>query len=83
MVLVCSLELERKFEDAVKVLHDMLENSMKPDFLTYRTLLEEMCRDGRGNDALEVLEEFRKKDVSMCMRNYRTLLDNLHFVHRD
>ncbi|GAB2282435.1 hypothetical protein Dimus_016978 [Dionaea muscipula] len=80
MVLVCSLALGRRFEDAANVVLDMLGNSsMSPDFLTYRTLLDEMCRDGKGDDALELLQELRKRDANMGEGTYKTLLDALHF----
>lgn len=82
MILVCSLALERRFGDAIEVMRDMLENSMAPDLLTYRTLMDELVRDGRGDDAFEYLEEFRKKDVSMTEKTYKILLDNLYFVSR-
>ncbi|KAL9228359.1 hypothetical protein vseg_003949 [Gypsophila vaccaria] len=83
MVLVCSLALERQFVVAVEVLRDMIGNEMSPDMLTYRTLFDEMCRDGKGNDAVELLEEFRGKDLKMVDKNYKALLNSLHFVNWD
>ncbi|GAB4830299.1 hypothetical protein Ancab_019937 [Ancistrocladus abbreviatus] len=67
----------------LRFVFDMLGHSKSPDLLTYRTLLEEMCRDGRGKDALELLEELRKKDSLMGERTYKTLLNGLHFFDQE
>lgn len=83
MILICSLAMERRFEDGIKVMFDMLDNGRIPDLLTYKTLLEEMCRIGRGDDAFELLEELRTKKGAMGDRTYNTLLDGLHFVSRE
>ncbi|GAB2234635.1 hypothetical protein Droror1_Dr00003892 [Drosera rotundifolia] len=83
MVLVCGLALEKRYEVAADVMLDMVGNFMSPDFLTYRTLFEEMCRDGKGDDALELLEEMRKRDVNMGERTYKSLLDSLHFPNQE
>ncbi|XP_044502743.1 pentatricopeptide repeat-containing protein At3g25210, mitochondrial [Mangifera indica] len=83
MILICSLAIERRFEDAIEVVFDMLGNGMGPDLLTYKTLLEGLCREGRGNEGFELLEEFRKRDVLMGDKNYKILLNGLHFLSRD
>ncbi|KAG9149349.1 hypothetical protein Leryth_003321 [Lithospermum erythrorhizon] len=83
MILVCSLVLERRFEDSIEVVFDMLENSISPDFLTYKTLMEEMCRDGRGNEAFDLVEQFRKRDSFMNEKTYSSLLNILHFLTRE
>ena len=44
---------------------DLLGNSLGPDFLTYKTLLEGLCCEGRGNESFEMLDEVRKRDCSM------------------
>ena len=62
MIVVCSLALERRYEDASEVVFDMLSNSMSPDLLTYKTLLEGLCRDGKGDEAFDLLENFRSRD---------------------
>ncbi|KAJ4728425.1 Pentatricopeptide repeat [Melia azedarach] len=80
MILICSLAMERRFEDAVELVFDMLGNSMGPDMLTYKTLLEGLCREGRGSEALDLLEEFRRRDVVMGERNFKVLLNALHFL---
>lgn len=83
LVLVCSLAMERRFEDAIEAVFDMLANNMAPDLLTYKTVLEGLCREGKGNDALALLEEWRKRDVMMGHKNYKILLNELHFLNRE
>ncbi|GFQ00123.1 pentatricopeptide repeat-containing protein at3g25210 mitochondrial [Phtheirospermum japonicum] len=83
LILICSLAMERMFEDAIGITFDMLGNSMSPDFLTYNTLLGEMCRDGKGDEAFELVEGFRKKDSFMNEKTYSSLLNGLHFLSRD
>ncbi|KAL3649279.1 hypothetical protein CASFOL_005682 [Castilleja foliolosa] len=83
LILICSLAMERMFEDAIGITFDMLGNSMSPDFLTYNTLLGEMCRDGKGDEAFELVEAFRKKDSFMNEKIYSSLLNGLHFLKRD
>lgn len=83
MILICSLAMERRLEDAVDVVSDMLGNSMAPDLLTYKTVLEELCRGGKGNDAFELLEEWKKRDLSMGQKNYRILLNAVHFKKQE
>ncbi|KAF4370310.1 hypothetical protein G4B88_012994 [Cannabis sativa] len=64
MIVICSLAMDRRFDEATEVVFDMLGCSMSPDFLTYKTLLEGLCRDGKGDEALKLAEEFRQKDVT-------------------
>lgn len=80
MILICSLAMEQRFKDSIRVINDMLDNSMAPDLLTYKTLLEGLCREGRVDDAFDILEEFRKKDSFMNEKTYKHLLDGLHYV---
>ncbi|KAG6785387.1 hypothetical protein POTOM_011117 [Populus tomentosa] len=82
MILICSLGMERRFEEAIGVVFDMLGDSMSPDLLTYRTVLEGLCREGMVDKAFELLEEWRKKDGFMGEKNYKSLLNGLHFVSR-
>ncbi|GMI76199.1 hypothetical protein like AT3G25210 [Hibiscus trionum] len=83
MILICSLAMEQKLDDAVDVAYDMLGNSMAPDLLTYKTVLEELCRGGRSNDAFGLLEEWKKRDLSMGPKNYSILVNALHCKNRD
>ncbi|XWS76039.1 hypothetical protein CRYUN_Cryun01aG0143200 [Craigia yunnanensis] len=82
MILIFSIAMEQRLEDAVDVVSDMLGNSMAPDLLTYKTVLEELCRGGKSNDAFELLE-WKKRDLSMGQKNYRILVNALHFKNRD
>ncbi|KAK2447566.1 pentatricopeptide repeat-containing protein [Trifolium repens] len=43
----------------------MLSNSRSPDHLTYKTVLEELCSEGRVDDAFELLDECAK-DKGFC-----------------
>ncbi|CAH8334341.1 unnamed protein product [Eruca vesicaria subsp. sativa] len=82
MVLVCSLAMERRVSEAVEVVFDMLGSSLSPDVLTYNTVLGELCRGGRGGEALELLEEWKKRDPVMGERNYRKLMDEVYFLSK-
>ena len=55
VILIHSLALEWWFEDVIEVVFDMLGNSMGPDFLTYKTLLEGLCREGGAARPLNFL----------------------------
>ncbi|TVU12274.1 hypothetical protein EJB05_45909, partial [Eragrostis curvula] len=87
MIGVSALALEWRFEESRRVLLDMLDCKRKPDMITYRTLLEEMCRAGRTEEAFEVLEELKeRKRGALDQRMYSELLDGLHWIsqpHRD
>ncbi|KAL5724082.1 hypothetical protein ACHQM5_007390 [Ranunculus cassubicifolius] len=83
MILICSLALERKFDDATNIMFDMLTHYKVPDLLTYKTLLEELCRDGRGDEAFQLLEKLRLRKGAMGDRTYNTLLDCVHFLTRE
>ncbi|XP_007049649.2 PREDICTED: pentatricopeptide repeat-containing protein At3g25210, mitochondrial [Theobroma cacao] len=78
MILICSLAMEQRLDDAVDVVSDMLANLMAPDLLTYKTVLEEFCSRGRSHDAFELLEDWKKRDLSMGQKNYRILVNALH-----
>ncbi|KAK8541591.1 hypothetical protein V6N13_137807 [Hibiscus sabdariffa] len=78
MILICSLAMEQRLDDAVDVTYDMLGNSMAPDLLTYKTVLQELCRGGRSKDAFGLLEEWKKRDLSMGPKNYGILNNGNH-----
>ncbi|KAJ9541935.1 hypothetical protein OSB04_028441 [Centaurea solstitialis] len=80
MILIYSLAVEQRFRDPIKVIFDMLNDSMSPDMLTYKTLLEGLCREGRVDEAFNILEEFRKKDSFMNEKIYKNLLNVLHYL---
>ena len=87
MIAVSALALEWRFEESRRVLLDMLDCKRKPDMITYRTLLEEMCRAGQTEQAFEVLEELKgRKRGPLDQRMYSELLDGLHWIsqpHKD
>ncbi|XP_072952936.1 pentatricopeptide repeat-containing protein At3g25210, mitochondrial isoform X2 [Typha angustifolia] len=82
MAVISSLALESRFEEAIEVTFDMLGNGSGkgPDLLTYRTLLEGLCREGRAEKAFELLDELSKKRGNMDRRMYTDLLDGLHWI---
>uniref|UniRef100_A0A0E0L8Q3 Pentacotripeptide-repeat region of PRORP domain-containing protein n=1 Tax=Oryza punctata TaxID=4537 RepID=A0A0E0L8Q3_ORYPU len=87
MTAVSALALEWRFEESRNVLIDMLDCKRKPDMITYRTLMEEMCRAGRAEEAFELLEELKgRKRGPLDQRMYSELLDGLHWIsqpHQD
>ncbi|KAL5224308.1 hypothetical protein ABZP36_010947 [Zizania latifolia] len=87
MIAVSALALEWRFEESRRVLIDMLDSKRKPDMITYRTLLEEMCRAGRTEEAFELLEELKGRERGpLDQRMYSELLDGLHWIsqpHQD
>ncbi|URE12742.1 PPR repeat [Musa troglodytarum] len=74
------LALERRLGEGIEVVFDMLRNGMTPDLLTYRTVLEEMCREGRADAAFELLEELGRAKGAMDRRTYSDLLEGLHWL---
>ncbi|KAA3458532.1 pentatricopeptide repeat-containing protein mitochondrial [Gossypium australe] len=68
MILICSLATEQRLDDAFDVVYDMLEHSMALYLLTYKTVLEELCGEGKSNDAFELLKDWKKRDLSMAKR---------------
>jgi pentatricopeptide repeat protein len=46
-------------------------------------LLEGLCREGRGHDAFELVDELRKRDRSMSEKMYSSLMNELHFLSRE
>ncbi|CAN6545055.1 unnamed protein product [Malus baccata var. baccata] len=84
MIVICSLTMGQKYDDAIEVVLDMLSNAMSHDLLTYKTLLEGLCQDGKDVEAFDLLEDLRRKnDGMMNERTYKTLLNALHFVNRE
>ncbi|KAK1372196.1 hypothetical protein POM88_038288 [Heracleum sosnowskyi] len=75
--------LQPVFDVATDIVYDMLSNSMSPDFLTYKTLLEGLCMEGMGDEAFQLLDDFRKRDHMMKENTYKMLLSGLHFISRE
>ncbi|XP_054813858.1 pentatricopeptide repeat-containing protein At2g27800, mitochondrial-like [Prosopis cineraria] len=61
--LVNALALGGETEEAMKYLWEMTENQRSVDFITYRTVLDEICRQGRVEGAMKLLQEFQEKDL--------------------
>ncbi|KAK2993478.1 hypothetical protein RJ640_015162 [Escallonia rubra] len=80
--LVNSLALGGEVEEAVKFLWEMTENRRSADFITYRTVLEEVCRQWKADDAMNLLEELREKDIVDGF-TYRKLLHELENDYRN
>ncbi|GMN33779.1 hypothetical protein TIFTF001_004335 [Ficus carica] len=71
--LVNALAINEDVEAAVKYLWEMIEQQRSADFITYRTLLDEVCRRGRVEEAMRLLKEFQEKDL-VDGHTYRKLL---------
>lgn len=61
--IVNALALGGEVDAAVKYLWEMFENRMAADFITFRTVLEEICREKSVKDAAILLEEFHEKKL--------------------
>lgn len=61
--LVSALALGGEVEEAVKYLWEMIEQQRSSDFITYRTVLDEICRRGKVGQAMSLLKEFQEKDI--------------------
>lgn len=71
--IVNSLALSGEVDEAVKYLWEMTENQRSADFITYRTLLDEICRQKGAEDAMHLLQELQKKRL-LDVHTYRQLL---------
>ncbi|KAK6163289.1 hypothetical protein DH2020_000153 [Rehmannia glutinosa] len=77
--------LLREVDEAVKFLWEMAENHRLADFITYRTVLDEISRQKGTRDALRLLEELQEKNF-VDGQTYKKLLheleDNTHNLNR-
>ncbi|KAK2968958.1 hypothetical protein RJ640_012412 [Escallonia rubra] len=80
--LVNSLAFGGEVEEAVKFLWEMTENRRSADFITYGTVLEEVCRQWKAGDAMNLLKELREKDIVDGF-TYRKLLHELEDDYRN
>lgn len=71
--IINALALAGELEGAVVYLREMIETRRSVDFITYRTVLDEMCRRGRDGEAMGVLKELQDKDL-VDGQTYRKLL---------
>ncbi|XP_078428284.1 pentatricopeptide repeat-containing protein At2g27800, mitochondrial-like [Wolffia australiana] len=74
--LASALAMAGELDGAVEVLWEMEFSRRRGDFITFRTVLEEMCRRGREREAVGLLKEFREKRL-VCERAFRELLSGL------
>ncbi|CAK9174410.1 unnamed protein product [Ilex paraguariensis] len=74
--IVNALALGAEVEEAVNFLWEMDENQRSVDFITYRTVLDEVCRQQRFGDAMSLLNKLQEKDL-MDGHTYRKLLYEL------
>lgn len=61
--IVNSLALSGEVDEAVKYLWEMTENQRSADFITYRTILDETCRQRGAEDAKHLLQELQGKGL--------------------
>ncbi|KAL8496731.1 hypothetical protein ACS0TY_020415 [Phlomoides rotata] len=79
--LVNSLALEGEVDEAVQFLWEMAENQRLADFITYRTVLDEISRQKGIKAALKLNEQFREKnlvDANTHRKLTYELEDNAH-----
>jgi pentatricopeptide repeat protein len=67
------LALVGEVEEAVNFLWEMTEKQRSVEFITYRTVLDEICRRGRVEEAMKFLQELQEKDL-VDGHTYRKLL---------
>eukprot|EP00257_Ricinus_communis_P020017 XP_015579160.1 pentatricopeptide repeat-containing protein At2g27800, mitochondrial [Ricinus communis] len=77
--LVNALALNGEIEEAVNYFWEMTRKQKSPDFITYRTILDETCRRGSGGEAgeaMRLLKEWEQKGL-VDGHTYKKLLDVL------
>ncbi|XP_020590285.1 pentatricopeptide repeat-containing protein At2g27800, mitochondrial-like [Phalaenopsis equestris] len=80
--LVSVLSMAGEVEEAEAVMWEGVGMGRCPDFITCRTVVEEICRQGRAGDAVVLLREMRQKEV-IDGRFYKELLAGLGEEYRD
>lgn len=80
--LVCALAMGGEVEEAVGVMWEGVGMRRWPDFVTCRTVVEEMSRRGGAGDAAVLLREMRGKEV-IDGKWYNVLLKGLEEDHCD
>ncbi|CAM8964344.1 unnamed protein product [Rhodiola kirilowii] len=76
---VNALALAGEIDDAVIYLWEMVDVHRVADFITCRTILDEICRKGRVGEAFKLLRDFQDKD-GVDGHGYRKLL---HVIEDD
>ncbi|CBI16275.3 unnamed protein product, partial [Vitis vinifera] len=74
--LVNALALCGEVDEAVNYLWEMTEKQRSADFITYQTVLDQICRQGRTQDAMSLLKELQVKDL-LDGHTYQKLLSLL------
>ncbi|KAK4775916.1 hypothetical protein SAY87_023877 [Trapa incisa] len=71
--LVSALALGGELEDALSFMWEMIEKQRSGDLITYRTILDEMCRRKNVREAMNLLTQLQERDV-VDGKTYRKLL---------
>lgn len=61
--LVNAFTLGGEMEEGVNCLWEMIEKQRSVDYITFKTILDEMCRKGKVDGAMKFLIELRDKDL--------------------
>ncbi|CAK9180452.1 unnamed protein product [Ilex paraguariensis] len=72
--LLGAVKQAEKFQEAEKVMHDMVVEGVDPNVVTYNTLMGIYIEQGREAEALNLFEEIRKKGLSPSPASYSTAL---------
>lgn len=71
--MVSALAMSGEIEDAVRYLWEMIEKQRGGDLITFKTVLDEICRKGRKREAMDLLRKLQEEDV-VDGETYRKLL---------
>ncbi|KAH0892364.1 hypothetical protein HID58_054793 [Brassica napus] len=69
-----NIHIERKFEEARELLGDMVEKGLVSSVVTYNALINGYCERGMMEDALDVVELMKSRNVSPNTRTYNELI---------
>ena len=58
-----ALALNGEVEEAINYLWEMIRKHKSPDIITYRTVLDEICRRGTVGEAMKLLNEWQEKEL--------------------
>lgn len=79
--LVNSLALGGEVDEAVKFLWEMNENRRTIDHITFRTVMDEVCRQRSVKDAIVLLKELQDKDIVDGLTHRKLLCELEDGVH--
>ncbi|CAH1437966.1 unnamed protein product [Lactuca virosa] len=65
--LVSSFALEGEIDESVSYLWEMIGNERLGDYITYRTVVDELCRQQRCGDAVNLLKELQEKSAKITV----------------